>query len=125
MRKIIFLFILISSLSCKKVWFDYTNKYTGNFEFTVYQMYFDASTGVRNDTTYVYNGIIKRIKRGQIRIKYGSRANEYYNVDIDKDGEFSQGYLGGKFSDNDHVTISNSSGGNGGGTRTHIIGIRR
>lgn len=121
MKKIFFLFILINSFSCKKEWFDYTNKYTGNFEFTNHIWCFQLSTGITSDTTYVYNGTIKRIKRGQIRIKYGSGNNDFLDVEIDKNGKFSDG----SFSDSNNLKIYFQTGGHGGGCRFDIVGVRR
>lgn len=125
MKKIFFLLILINSISCKKGWLEYTNKYTGNFQFTVEQTYYNPLTGVSSNTTYVYNGTIKKIRRGEIKIKYGSKDNNFYDVEIDKDGDFSEGYLSGKFSDKNNLTISYKTGGNGGGGWDYVTGIRR
>ena len=124
MKKIIILFILISSLSCKKEWFDYTNKYTGNFQFTTKFHSFDPLTGVSFDTAYTYNGTIKKIKRGEIKIKYGGDANHFLDVEVDKKGEFSEGYVVGNFSDKNNVQISYKTGGLGGGGNYDITGVR-
>ena len=125
MKKILFLFILLSSLSCKKEWFDYTNKYTGNFEFTVNYSYHDPVTNKSGSTTYVYNGKIKRIKRGWIKIKYGGKTNDFFDVPIEKKGNFSEGYRNGSFSDENNLTIDYRTGGLGGGGYYDIIGVRR
>ena len=124
MKRAIILFILISSLSCKKGWLDYTNKYSGNFQFTTDYHFFNSLTGVTFDTTYIYNGTIKKVKRGEIKIKFGSRENDSFDVEISKEGEFSEGYLSGRFSDKNNVTISYSTGGLGGGGRYYITGLR-
>jgi hypothetical protein len=124
MKKIIFLFILVSSLSCKKEWFDYTNKYTGNFEFTTNSYFHDPLTGVSSYSTTVYNGIIKRVKRRQINIKYGPKKADFFEVEINKEGEFSEGYLGVRFSDKNNVTIGYRTGGLGGGEYLSITGVR-
>jgi hypothetical protein len=124
MKKIIFLFILINSLSCKKEWFDYTNKYTGNFEFTVNYSFHDPLTGVTDYTTYVYNGIIKKLKRGEIKIKYGSENTDFLDVEVDKKGDFSEGYLGGSFSDKNNLSFYYRTGGLGGGGSYRVSGTR-
>lgn len=124
MKKIIFLLILICSLSCKKEWFDYTNKYTGNFEFTTEYTFYDPLTGTHDYKKYVYNGKIKRIRRRQINIQYGPKKSDFFEVEIAKDGTFGQGYLGGSFSDKDHVSIGYRTGGNGGGGYYSITGVR-
>lgn len=121
MKKIIFLFILTSSLSCKKEWFDYTNKYTGNYQFTNRYTFFDIAAGIHTSGTEVYNGTIKRIKRGQIKIKYGSGTDCFLDEEVDKNGKFSDG----SFSDKDNLSIYFQTGGHGGGTRNDIVGIRR
>jgi hypothetical protein len=124
MKKIIILFILINSLSCKKEWFDYTNKYTGNFQFTTNYSFHDPSTGVSSYSTDVYNGTIKKIKRGKIKIKIDAGKNDFFDVEINKEGEFSQGYLGGRFLDKNNVTIGYRTGGLGGGGYYSIKGVR-
>lgn len=125
MKKIILLFILVSVLSCKKEWFDYTNKYTGGFEFTVESTYFDKSKGIYDYKKNVYNGTIKRVKRGRIKITFGSGANDFYDVEISKKGGISEGGLSGEFSDQDNLKIYFSSGGLGGGSSRNITGVRR
>ncbi len=125
MKKIIFLFILINSFSCKKEWFDYTNKYTGDFEFTTYSSFRDPVSGAISFSTNVYNGKIKRIGRRQINIKYGPKKSDFFDVEIDKEGRFSHGYLGGSFSDKNNVTIGFRTGGLGGGGYLDITGVRR
>lgn len=124
MKKITILFILMSSLSCRKEWFDYTNKYTGNFEFTTTSSFHDPVTGVSTFSINVYNGTIKRIKRGELHIKYGSGKDYFFDVEINKEGEFSEGYLSGSFSDKNNLKISYRTGGLGGGGSYSIIGVR-
>jgi hypothetical protein len=124
MKKIIFLLILINSFSCKKEWFDYTNKYTGSFEFTTNSSFYDPVSGVSSFSTNVYNGTIKRIGRQQINIKYGPKKTDFFEVEINKEGRFSQGYLGGSFSDKNNVSIGYRTGGLGGGGYLDIEGVR-
>lgn len=124
MKKIIVLLLLLSSLSCKKEWFDYTNKYTGNFEFTTESSYLDTSTGLHNYKKTTYNGSIKRIKRGKIKITYGGGAKDFYEVEVDKKGEIS-GSIYGRFSDENNLSIGNSSGAWGHGSSFSIVGVRR
>lgn len=121
MKKVIFLCLLISTFSCKKEWFDYTNKYTGKFEFTNRYSFFDLSKGVYIDTTYIYVGTITRVHRGTIKIKYGGGMYDFLNEEIDKSGKFADG----SFSDKDNLEIYFQSGGHGGGTRNSITGIRK
>jgi hypothetical protein len=124
MKKIIFILILISSLSCKKEWFDYANKFTGNFQFTTNSSSYDPLTGMSSYSTNVHNGTIKRIGRHQISIKYGAAKNQFFDVEVDKEGSFSKGYLGGSFSDRNNVTMGFRTGGNGGGAYLSITGVR-
>ncbi len=124
MKKIIILFILISSISCKKGWLDYTKKYTGNFVFTTEYTFFNMSDSTHFETTEVYNGTITKIERGMLKIKFGSRSTDFFNVEVDKQGDFSEG-VGGGFSDKNNLTIYYRTGGMGGGGRYDITGVRR
>ncbi len=124
MKKIIFLLIMISSFSCKKEWFDYTNKYTGSFEFTKESSYLNPATGLHDYEKTTYNGSIKRIRRGEIKITHGSGAKDFYEVEVDKEGKIS-GSIYGRFSDENNLTIGVSSGAWGHGGSFSIKGVRR
>jgi hypothetical protein len=82
---------------------------------------FELGIGITSDTKYVYNGTIKRIKRGKIKIKYGPKKSEFLEVEIDKEGKFSEG----SFSDRDNLKIYFQTGGHGGGGRYDLVAVRR
>ncbi|MEI7595622.1 MAG: hypothetical protein WCK02_07740 [Bacteroidota bacterium] len=124
MKKIVFAIVITLCFSCKKEWFDYRNRYAGKFEFTVHYAFYTMSDGVSVDTTYIYNGKVEKIKDKKMKIIFGARENDYREVLVDKEGHFSEGYMGGSFSDKNNVEFTMNTGGLGGGGSYHIIGKR-
>lgn len=60
MKKIIFIFFCFSILSCKKTPFDYRNKFTGNYNFTIQEhSVYGIFPVTVHDTTYTNEGKIE------------------------------------------------------------------
>ena len=52
-------------------------------------------------------------------------TNNFFDVAVDKKGDFSEGYLAGTFSDKNNLSIYYRTGGLGGGGNYDITGIRK
>jgi len=123
MKKIILIIALVCLYSCNKDWFDYTNKYVGNFKFTCIVNSYGAAGS--SQTTFVYDGNITRLKRGRIRIKYGAANNYSIDTDVDKNGNFSAETANGGFKDKNNLTFFYTDGLAGGGETYNVSGVRQ
>ncbi|MCX6267102.1 MAG: hypothetical protein NTW16_07055 [Bacteroidetes bacterium] len=83
---ILILFIVISSVSCKKNK-DYRDTYTGNYHFTVNEHIVNLQDSTTFDTIYYYSGQITNGEEPeQIIISYG--PNKWLNFVLSESGKF-------------------------------------
>jgi hypothetical protein len=128
----LFLFlILVNFSSCKKLPFDYRNKYVGTWNFHYISKTWSANNSIFQSTsdTGNYEGKIfyslTELKRDYITVEFS--PNKKVDIKIDKQGNFSECSTG-NFSDNNSISFSyNSSkcgGGLGGGHIHKVSGTK-